>query len=186
MESWKVTATSWATSVRTLLAQLRGSGAEGDDTDAEPADACEVVQPLGLRANPTITPTLEAFAIERGDQTVATVLVDKARADGGVEPAPGETTLYAHGAQSCVVRLLAAGSVQITSASGQTVNITATGPADVIFNGGATPVAKEGSTATHTHPQGTYIAGPYAVSGISGSTPASIDVGTGSAHIKVP
>lgn len=58
---------------------------------------------------------------------------------------------------------------------------------DIIFNGGASPVAHEGSgTSGHSHAAGAYVAGPYAVTGTSATAADTIATGEGSAHVLVP
>lgn len=174
MEFPKVTLAKVGMATRVVTLQLRGFGQTGDDTDAEPTDNAELVQPLGLFANPSLTAETEAVTQRLGDQAVALAVIDKSLSV--LSCPPGTTILVSCGNASCLVKCNADGSMDLATASGQ----------DVRFNGGSTPVAKEGSTATHTHLPGTFNAGPWSVVGVSASTAAAIDAGTGSPHVKVP
>lgn len=152
IEAFRVRALTWAAdTVRTLLAQLRG---DGDIA----ADAVEVVQPAGLRARPTVTSTLEALVVEmpNGDR-VAAFLVDKARAEGTVEPEAGETQLHGLADPGARVRLRADGSVDLHSG----VQIR-------LGEGASKKVARVGDTVRVTIPAGTTFTGT-----IAGSPPTA-------------
>lgn len=130
----KVTAASWAERVRALLVQIRGAGAAGDDEGAVPDDGVEVAQPLGLRARPVISASLEGVMVEQenGDRVVL-VLIDKSRGAGAVEAEVGETQLHGLAEQSAVVRIRASGDIELTPKVGR----------NVIVAGGTLKVARE-------------------------------------------
>lgn len=179
IEFAKVTLTRLGSRVRVLLAQLRLAGAEGADDDAEPADDVEVLQPLGLFARPVVTAGLQAVVTRLGDEVVALLLRDKSQARF-TDAEEGETRLYGVDL-ACHVRLRALGDVEISAKATR----------KVYLKGGAAaataPVAHEGSATTgHTHNPGTFVAGPYAVTGISASATDTIAVGAGSANVLVP
>jgi hypothetical protein len=124
IEQFKVTLAAWATAaqrVRTLLVQLRGRGATGADDRAEGFDGVEAAQPLGLRVRPVLRDSLEAFAVEYGDERVALFLVDKGRRTGAVEPEAGGATLHGLAEESAVVYIRASGAIEITPKAGQNV-----------------------------------------------------------------
>lgn len=141
-----VTLTRWATSQgRALLAQLRGAGETGRDEEAEAHDDVEVLQPLGLRVRPVQRGSLEAVVLERGDERVALVLVDKLRASGAVEAEEGETQLHGLAEQSAVVRIRASGDIEITPKSGRQVLLNTTSAA------GKVVARKDDPTTGHAH-----------------------------------
>lgn len=178
LEFMRVTATRVGERVRVLLADLRGLGATGDDTNAEPGPLTEVVQPLGLLARPTITDTLEAVVARDGDELVAFGFVDKGDAALSPTPEAGETRLY--NLAGAYLRCRADGSMDLVTASGDAIRLGAAG-------GTANkPVAHEGSqTAGHTHTFA-LTAGPYTVTGTINSATDSIAAGQGSANVLVP
>lgn len=117
---------------RAVTAQIVGVGDEGDDTTAERVSACEVVQPLGLTAVPVPSADTEALVARVGDRPVVLAVLDKGRSAQAAEM--GETRLYGAGDSNhnAVVRIRAAGQVEVTSQSGT----------DVVLNGGSLKVAR--------------------------------------------
>lgn len=161
IEFVKVTALEVSTSTRAMTAQASGAGAEGDDNDAERFDRVEVVQPIGLMANPALTDTTEAVAVRRGDELVALFLIDKGRPAQAVES--GESRMHGVGGnnQTTVIRLRASGAIEITSSNNGAVNITANGTGDVVINGGSLKLARVTDPVRIGTLAGT--AGPYPV-----------------------
>lgn len=161
LEFVKVTAVAVSTSTRAVTMQAAGAGAEGDDNDAERFDEVEVVQPLGVLANPILTDTTQAVAVRHGDELVALFIVDKGRSAQAIES--GETRLYGAGTnnQTTVIRLRASGAIEITSANNGAINITANGTGDVVVNGGSLKIARVTDPVRIGTITGT--AGPYPV-----------------------
>lgn len=161
LEFVKVTAVAVSTSTRAVTMQAAGAGAEGDDNDAERFDEVEVVQPLGVLANPILTDTTQAVAVRHGDELVALFIVDKGRSAQAIES--GETRLYGAGTnnQTTVIRLRASGAIEITSANNGAINITANGTGDVVVNGGSLKLARVTDPVRIGTVTGT--AGPYPV-----------------------
>ena len=161
LEFVKVTAVAVSTSTRAVTMQAAGAGAEGDDNDAERFDDVEVVQPLGVVANPILTDTTQAVAVRHGDELVALFIVDKGRSAQAIES--GETRLYGAGTnnQTTVIRLRASGAIEITSANNGAINITANGTGDVVVNGGSLKIARVTDPVRIGTITGT--AGPYPV-----------------------
>lgn len=161
MEFVKVTSVAVSTSTRAVTMQAAGAGAEGDDNDAERFDEVEVVQPLGVLANPILTDTTQAVAVRHGDELVALFIVDKGRSAQAIES--GETRLYGAGTnnQTTVIRLRASGAIEITSANNGAINITANGTGDVVVNGGSLKIARVTDPVRIGTVTGT--AGPYPV-----------------------
>jgi len=161
LEFVKVTSVAVSTSTRAVTMQAAGAGAEGDDNDAERFDEVEVVQPLGVLANPILTDTTQAVAVRHGDELVALFIVDKGRSAQAIES--GETRLYGAGTnnQTTVIRLRASGAIEITSANNGAINITANGTGDVVVNGGSLKIARVTDPVRIGTVTGT--AGPYPV-----------------------
>jgi hypothetical protein len=161
LEFVKVTSVAVSTSTRAVTMQAAGAGAEGDDNDAERFDEVEVVQPLGVLANPILTDTTQAVAVRHGDELVALFIVDKGRSAQAIES--GETRLYGAGTnnQTTVIRLRASGAIEITSANNGAINITANGTGDVVVNGGSLKLARVTDPVRIGTVTGT--AGPYPV-----------------------
>lgn len=161
LEFVKVTSVAVSTSTRAVTMQAAGAGAEGDDNDAERFDEVEVVQPLGVLANPILTDTTQAVAVRHGDELVALFIVDKGRSAQAIES--GETRLYGAGTnnQTTVIRLRASGAIEITSANNGAINITANGTGDVVVNGGSLKLARVTDPVRIGTITGT--AGPYPV-----------------------
>ena len=161
LEFVKVTSVAVSTSTRAVTMQAAGAGAEGDDNDAERFDEVEVVQPLGVLANPILTDTTQAVAVRHGDELVALFIVDKGRSAQAIES--GETRLYGAGTnnQTTVIRLRASGAIEITSANNGAINITANGTGDVVVNGGSLKIARVTAPVRVGTVTGT--AGPYPV-----------------------
>lgn len=179
---WKVTRAAFDTAAKLLLVQLRGDGDAGDDAAAIPEDDAPVLPQLGVAVRPVIAATLHALGYQDGDEVWILKLWDKAKSP--TDLAVGETRIFACGALQVQVRCLAANRIEISANGGQ-----------VVFNGGSTPVAKEGSATTgHTHGAGELqvvipsgpAAGTYPVTGATGSATDTIASGAGSANIKVP
>lgn len=181
LELVQVLATRLSTEVRGILAQARALGAAGADT-GEQFDDLEVVTPLGFDSRPEITDNLEGVLYRDGQDGYVLALIDKGRAKL-TDLEVGETRISGAKQSNITarIRIRAAGNLQLASKSGQAIEL---------MGAGATadkPVAHEGSaTAGHTHDAGTYVAGPYPVTALSGSSTDTIDTGQGSANVKVP
>lgn len=178
IEFAKVLALSAGARVRTLLAQLRANGTDGQDDDAEPMDGVEVVQPHGLAARPAISDTLEAVYVRVGDEFVCIGILDKGAA--ALSPALEENETRLFSLAGAYLRLRGDGSADLVTASGKAIRLGAAG-------GTANkPVAHEGSGTTgHTHTFA-LTAGPYTVAGTINSATDSIATGQGSANVLVP
>ena len=178
----KVTRAAFSAASKLLELQLREDGAEGDDEGARPEDRASFLSQLGVAVRPVLASTLRALAYEDGDDTIVVKLHDKARSPTDLDV--GETRVFACGAVTVSVRCLATNRIEVSANGGQ-----------VVFNGGSTPVAKEGSATTgHTHGPGSLqvvipfgpAAGTYPVTGASASATDTIANGAGSQNIKVP
>jgi hypothetical protein len=108
---------------RATTLQIAATGQEGDDEGAERIDAVEVLQPAGLMAAPSLSPTAEAAFIRIGDQVVALALLDKGASSQSVEA--GEVRLYGPGSSnaSATIRIRADGSIEIVSAGATVVKL---------------------------------------------------------------
>jgi hypothetical protein len=108
---------------RATTLQIAATGQEGDDEGAERIDAVEVLQPAGLMAAPSLSPTAEAAFIRIGDQVVALALLDKGANSQSVEA--GEVRLYGPGSSnaSATIRIRADGSIEIVSAGATVVKL---------------------------------------------------------------
>ena len=108
---------------RATTLQIAATGQEGDDEGAERIDAVEVLQPAGLMAAPSLSPTAEAAFIRIGDQVVALALLDKGASSQSVEA--GEVRLYGPGSgnASATIRIRANGSIEIVSAGATVVKL---------------------------------------------------------------
>lgn len=137
----------------------------------ETRDDCERVQNYGFTSVPE--DGAEAVALFPGggrDHGLVIAVDDRRYRLKGL--AKGEVAVYDKQGSKIVLK------------SNGDIEITASG--DVKFNGGSTPVAKEGSGTTgHQHTlAGT--AGPYPLSGTAAMTTDSIATGAGSSEVKVP
>ncbi len=111
-----------------------------------------------------------AFVGGRRDHGIAIVVDDRRYRLKSLQN--GEVAMYTDEGDSIVIK------------RGGTVEIN--GSTAVKFNGGSTPVAKEGSATTgHMHTL-TGTAGPYPLAGTAVTTTDTIATGAGSADIKVP
>lgn len=133
-----VTLAQWGTAARTLVAQLRGRGAQGQNDTAEPFDGVEVAQPMGLRVNPVLRASLEGVVVEIGDERYVLCLVDKSRQTGAVEPETGGTTLYSLAEPSAVFYARASGDLEVTPKAGR----------DTILSGGSLDAARKTDAVT--------------------------------------
>lgn len=164
MEACKCTGTSLQGSGRCVRAQLVGAGEEGLDSEAESADDAETLQPAGLLARPAVTDTLEGIAVQRGDELVCLVLVDKGAATQSLEE--GETRLYGVGSGNAttVIRVRANGDVEVSTggvvrqrvdSSTGVVHLGASSAADFVALATATKTALDKLQAAfdaHVHP----------------------------------
>lgn len=140
---------------RTMLLQLMGGGAEGDDDGAEQIDGAELIQPMGLFVHPFITPRTEAFGFELGDEVVVLHVLDKS-GGGGASPAAftdteaGETRLYGAKEAAARIRLRADGSMDIEVKAGVPVRITHPSGArfHILGNGGVDVRSASGQPIT--------------------------------------
>lgn len=188
LEPMQVVTTSLDTTVRALVAQLRGMGATTDDARAEPFDGVEVVGQLGFESRPAITDNTEAIVYRDGQDVVILALVDKGRPKL-TDLEEGETRMS--GAKEVVarIRIRASGAISIDAKAGQ----------DVTFNGGTLKVARETDpvnvcTLTATSPSGpvTFVLVPLDASGAPGApvtsptvtVPAVIAHAGGAPHVK--
>lgn len=169
IEFFKVLSTSVASRARTLLAQLRGFGSEGDDNNAEPIDDAEVVYPVGFASRPYVSANTEAVGVRIGDEVVVLAIIDKGSGrDQLATIEAGEARLYSPKEPACVIRCKADGSIEITSKAGT----------NIVLNGGNLEVARRTDpTSGHTHGPGAYVAGIYAVTGTSASATDTIASG---------
>lgn len=122
----KITGSSLGTNARVLTVQLRGFGATGGDDDAAPYDAAEVVQPLGLKARPVASDTLEAVPLEKGEELLVLAMVDKGIPTKlGDSPALEEGETRLEGASkdnvAAMIRIKANGDIVVIPKSGQKV-----------------------------------------------------------------
>ena len=123
IEFGKVLGVTVSGNSRATTLQIAATGQEGDDDAAERIDAVEVLQPAGLMAAPSLSATAEAAFIRIGDEVVALALIDKGASSQSVEA--GEVRLYGPGSgnASAVVRIRAAGSIEIVSAGATLVKL---------------------------------------------------------------
>ncbi len=171
MDFWKVTRVAWGARLRTLVAQLRGAGPEGEDERAQPDEDVEVLAPLGLRVRPLVTATLEALVIETANGSrVVTALLDKARAADGLDAEEGETQLHGLAAQSAVIRLRASGDIEVIPKAGRQVKLG--GAAAKKVNREGDPIRPGTLTVTATAVTLTITYTPP-----DGGTPVSANVG---------
>ncbi|MDO9016549.1 MAG: hypothetical protein Q8S73_26570 [Deltaproteobacteria bacterium] len=140
MMFYAVKLAQWATRVRALLVQLEGAPADGRPI---PAPSVEVVQPLGLRANPVVRESTEALVFELANGQRVAFVVDKVRQTGGVEPETGGVALVGDAAPATTIYLRASGDIEVTSASGRNVVVNAPGAGEVRLNGSALKVAAD-------------------------------------------
>lgn len=122
--------------VRTVLAQVAMFGSEGDDANAEQAENCEVLHPVGFVSRPVASSTTEAVIFRDHDEIHVLLFLDK----GGAlhDCAEGEAQVYSPKEPTCRIRFGADGSLKIDSKSGQ----------DVVLNGGTAKVGRVGDVVT--------------------------------------
>lgn len=121
IEFGKVLGVTVSGNSRATTLQIAATGQEGDDDGAERIDAVEVLQPAGLMAAPSLSPTAEAAFVRIGDQVIALAVVDKGAPSQAVEA--GEVRLYGPGSSNAaaVIRIRADGSIEITPKAGTNV-----------------------------------------------------------------
>lgn len=163
----KVSRLTVSTVRRVTTVQITGAGAEGADSTAETVSSCEVIQPLGLMAYPTLGTGTEALIARIGDNPVALALIDKTRTAQAVEA--GEVRLYGPGSSNAaaVIRIRADGSIEVTSLNNTNVTVTANGTGEVRVNGSALKIAAD----TDPVDLGTWTHVPAAGAGV---TPCSL------------
>jgi hypothetical protein len=132
LDFFRVINTRLGSNVRTVLANLVGFGTTGDDDNAERADDCEVIQPIGLIARPVLDADTEALVYRDGDEHVVIGFVRKSSTVHDCET--GETQLYSDKEPLCRIRLRANGKIEITAKAGQ----------DIVLNGGNASVGRVG------------------------------------------
>lgn len=144
----KVATLTPSSTLRTMTAQIIGVGAVGDDASAERYDSCEVVQPSGLAAAPTLTADTEALIVRRGDEAIAICVIDKGATAQAVEG--GETRLYGVGGSNAtsVIRIRANGAIEITAGTS----------ANIVLNGGTLNVARASDGVTPSGLMSTWMA----------------------------
>lgn len=137
----------------------------------EPREGIERIQNYGFTSVPLEgAEAFLAFIGGRRDHGVAICVDDRRYRLTSLES--GEVALYDHTGSSVVLK--ANGDIEITAG------------ANVLINGGSTPVAKEGSATTgHQHTL-TGTAGPYPLAGTAITTTDTIATAAGSATVKVP
>jgi len=141
-----------STANRVTTAQITGAGDAGDDSTAETVDACEVVQPLGLMANPTLAATTEALIARLGDRPVVLAIMDKGRAAQAVEA--GGVKLYGPGSANAaaVLYIRASGAIELTTVTNTDATLTAGGTGRIVMQDGSQAFVRgnQFSTATGT------------------------------------
>lgn len=176
---------------RVTTVQITGAGSTGADATAEVADACEVVQPLGLMAYPTLGAGTEAMIARIGDKPVALALIDKTQAAQNVEAQ--ETRIYGVGSDNATanMRLRATGAVEVNAKTNTNVALNVDGTGDVVLDGGSLKVARVTDTVTAGATMTTWIAAVSAF--INGLAPGTVvpptDFGViaasgGATHVK--
>ena len=201
---YKVTGTSVASTGKCIRAQVLGVGSDGTSTDdnaSETQDDIETMQPMGLLARPTpaTTNTLQAFVSMRGDEVVATQLVDKSRTKQNL--ADGETWVHGVGTsnQDSVLQIHTDGSQDLTPTSGKDLKL-AGGTAKVGRVGDATVDGTLSITAaantlivTYTPPSGAPVTttftfaiagGAIAIAGAPLSASIAGQINAGADHVK--
>lgn len=138
---FKVTLAAASSAAKLIVCQLRGLGDEGDDAGAEPVDDAPFLQQLGVAARPVVRATLRAVGLRHGDEAWLFKLFDKSKQPAGLEA--GEVRLYGLEKVAAAVRILATGVIRIDAEPGQ----------DVVVNGGAAKVHREGDNVS----MGTFV-----------------------------
>ncbi len=139
LEFMKIVATRAGTSVRTLLADLRGVGQEDDDANAEPVSGAEMLFPHGFVARPSLAATLEALVARIGDEVVALFPVNKGSAAFSPTVEEGETRVY--NVAGAMVRLLSDGAIEIRQGATVVAKVDTSGVVHVGAASGASFVA---------------------------------------------
>lgn len=133
IEFAKLLRTQLGQNVRTVLAHIAAFGMEGDEPNAEQAENCETLHPVGFVSRPAKdSPTAEAVIVRDGDEVHVLFFLDKTQDLHDCEE--GEAQVYSPKEPSCRIRIRATGSIEITAKSGQ----------DVIVNGGTAKVGRVG------------------------------------------
>ena len=151
---------------RTATLQLAGGGSEGGDTPGtsgsgtpapvEMVSGAEWVQPIGLFCNPPVSPRLEGFGMELGDEVIIFAVLDKS---GNGDSAPsfsdlavGGTRLYSPQEKTARIDLQGTGSAVIQCKAGQSVTVLqeGAGGASITINpdGSIAVTAASGKTTT--------------------------------------
>lgn len=178
---------------RVTTVQMTGAGAAGSNATAETVDLCEVVQPLGLMAYPTIGDNTEAMIARIGDKPVALALIDKSRAAQAVEE--GEVRLYGPGSSNAtaIIRIRNSGAIEITAKDGVNIALNVSGAGEVVLDGGSLKVARvTDATTGHTHAPGSLqvvipggsSAGTYPVVGATATATDTIASSGGASQVK--
>lgn len=184
IERMRVLATSLGTTVRVVMAQLRGVGSEGQDSSAEPYDGAEVVTPLGFVSRPKIPASgnlVTALVFRDGDDAFVIHVRDKLLpkiSDSDV--AAGDAVMFSPGTPGTTIKLLASGAIAITS-----------GSQDVTFNGGTLAVARHSDQVQVTI-QVADVASQGLIANlgtgqVTATTPVTVTgtiTGAGAAHVK--
>jgi hypothetical protein len=144
----KVSRLTVSTVRRVTTVQITGAGAEGADSTAETVSSCEVIQPLGLMAYPTLGTGTEALIARIGDNPVALALIDKTRTAQAVEA--GGVKMYGpgDGNAAAVVYIRASGAVEVTSKTNTNVTLTAGGTGIVTMQDGSQAFLRGNQFAT--------------------------------------
>lgn len=173
IEFGRVTLTRNGSAGKTVTAQVRLTGSEGDDDNAEPMDDVEVVQPFGLSARPTLTAHTEAAGFRAGDEFIPIALLDKSAAPNDL--AEGETRLWNQAGAKITTK--PDGSIELESSGGAKITLGADGSITV-SPGGAASIYLATSASDPTAKN--VAAGGDAVSGGTSVTPVA------SRRVKVP
>lgn len=167
--------------LRVVTAQVAQFG-DDESGDVEQEDEAEVLHPCGFIARPVVTDTLEGVVVQRGDEAVVLVVIDKGAPAQNVEEGEARVHGVGSGNAAAVIRIRNNGDIEITPKSGR----------NVVHAGGSTPVAKEGSATTgHAHTATFALTAPAGGGAVTGaitiaSATDTIASGAGSARVQVP
>ena len=149
LDFYKVTQSNAGQNASVVTLQLKGFGTSANDSAAETVNDAEHLQPIGFASRPQLTGTTEAICIRRGDEVIALVVLDKGQQNSGAGPAlgdlqQGETRVYGAAAPSAWLKIAADGTINVFSANGKPINITARAGGNVVVNGGTNAVGRVG------------------------------------------
>lgn len=148
-----------------LELQVRGMGAEGNDATASVIDGVQMVEQLGVAANPVVASTLRVIGWQQGVQLWALKIFDKSKRPTGI--ASGEIRFHGLEKVAAALRILATGKINIDAESGQ----------DLVLNSGTKKVGRVGDSVD----LGTFLFLPNA--GVAAAVLSWIPPGGGAAVI---